>query len=484
MLLRNIRDVYRCFACLGGTLCGVGMTAYSRIIPAYFNSPYHIIALRKTGDLPLIRKKANIFCLEEETAGDFEDGDMDSFRLLSHASTKRFLSRLPGPAHLFLYQNYPELENMSREEGWHLIANPSKLRVTLSERAYFSDLIQVLKLNRIPGGVYPIQAIFSRSYHDWADTIAPSFVIKFAEIRQGGGKGVFFIHSSNEYEALRQNIKDGKWRGTRIKHFLIEKFIDGIPVSLALCITRHGILFSGLQRQLIDLPYCQGMPEAGIFCGHSWGETQWPVPVKDEALRQAEKICRHIHDLGYKGILGIDFVVERETERVYPIEINPRFTGAFPVLSQFHLHNRLIPMEVFHILEFLDIPYEIDVEALNKGYAQPLQGSHLILFRLMENRKLSETIPKSGLYECHPDNGHIYFTEMSMDINEIRGKNRFMLVDGPPDKPGERVGSNDPLRRLCRFLFPFPIVNSEGGLSGPGRSSIEWFYRHIFQNRH
>ncbi|MBW1800167.1 MAG: ATP-grasp domain-containing protein [Deltaproteobacteria bacterium] len=456
------------------------MTAYSRIIPAYFNETYHIIALRKTGDLPLIRRKATTFCLEEETADDFEAGDMDSFRLLSHASTRGFLNRLPGPVHLLLYQGYPDLENMAAREGWHIIANPSKLRVTLAGRAYFRDLIQTLEINGIPGGVYPVQEIYSRGYNHWADKIAPSFVIKLAEIRQGGGKGVFFIHSPHEYETLRKNIKDGIWRGTKIESFSIEKFIDGIPVSLALCITRHGILFSGLQRQLMDLPYCQGIPEAGIFCGHSWGETRWPISVKEEAFRQAGKICRHIAHMGYKGILGIDFVVDRKTRRVYPIEMNPRFTGAFPVLSQFHLYHQLIPMEVFHILEFLDIPYEIDVEEINRGYAQPLHGGHLILFRLMENRKLTGNIPKSGIYECHPDYGPVCFSEMGIDINKIMGGNRFLLADGPPDKPGERIGSHDPLRRLCRFLFPFPVVDSEGELSVPGRASIEWFYRHIF----
>ena len=65
MLLRDLEDARKLFSALNGTFVGIGMSAYPRMTPAQFIEPYHVIALRKTGDLPLLRKRAVIFCLEE-----------------------------------------------------------------------------------------------------------------------------------------------------------------------------------------------------------------------------------------------------------------------------------------------------------------------------------------------------------------------------------------------------------------------------------
>ncbi len=69
MFLRELDHVRDLFESVNGTIVGVGMTAFPRIIPAYFLDSYCIITLRKTGDLRLLRKKTEIFCLEEETGG-------------------------------------------------------------------------------------------------------------------------------------------------------------------------------------------------------------------------------------------------------------------------------------------------------------------------------------------------------------------------------------------------------------------------------
>ena len=67
MFIRNVNQIRALFQSFPGTFVGVGMTAFSRIIPASFLETYHIVALHKTGDLPLLRKQAHVFCLEEET---------------------------------------------------------------------------------------------------------------------------------------------------------------------------------------------------------------------------------------------------------------------------------------------------------------------------------------------------------------------------------------------------------------------------------
>jgi hypothetical protein len=483
MFVRDLADVRNLFDSVAGTITGVGITAYSRIIPAYFCQPYYIIALRKTLDLPLLRKRAKIFCLEEEVGHFVEAKGFNSESLLSQPSVRALLKKMPGPRYLLLYQNYPRLEALAERQGWVLLANPSSLRMRVSDRAFFHWMANQIKLNRVPGDIYPITDLFTFDYKYWAQRIDPHFVVQFLEIRQGGGRGTFFVKSEFQYQSVQRILKQGTWRGTEIETAAIHKFIDGIPASLALCLTRHGILFSRLQRQLIDLPYCGEISENGIFCGHSWGETAWPSHVQAEAMRQALLIGEYLAGIGYKGILGIDFIISRDKKQVYPLECNPRFTGAFPMLSQLQLWHNIVPMDVFHMLEFLDLPYEIDLPSLNERYEEPVRGSHIILFGGSRELLPGDALPDAGLYERDPDSGRIYFVDGASDYKEIHNEKQFIIIDGPPDTGKNGFALRDPLQRLCRILFPNPIVDERETLSPEVLPAVDWVYDQMFPEK-
>jgi len=479
MFLRDLDDVKDFFASLSGTLIGVGITAYSRITPAYLLHPYYILTLRKTLDISVLRKKADIFCLEEELGEPVWENGFNSASLLAHPSINKFLINLRDPKYLLLYQSYPELETMARNEGWFRLANPAAIRTRVNERSFFLGMVNELRLNHIPYNISPIDSLYTRDYDHWAKKIGPKFVTQFSEIRQGGGRGTFFIRNKVDYQRLQHRLSGGIWRGIKLLSFTIRKYMEGTAASLTLCLTRHGILFSDLQRQLIDLPYCDDVPENGIFCGHSWGDTSWSSHIKDEAIRQARLIGEYLSGLGYKGILGIDLLIDEKEKRVYPLECNPRLTGAFPMLSQLHLKSHIIPMEVFHVLEFLDLPYHINVQEINSQYHAPLKGSHIILFALSGMIRFTKQDMVAGLYECDPDSEKIFYVKEAMDYDEIRNERQFIIIDGPPDTSGKDFGSQDPLFRLCRILFSYPVVDNAGTFSKHAMRVIERIYEKI-----
>jgi len=477
MFLRNLDDAKGLFDSLKGTFAGVGMTAFSRIIPSYFINPYNIVSLRATRDLSLLRKKAAIFCLEHEKGKSFPEKSFNSALLLAHPLTRRFLKGLPDPKHLLLYQNYPELEDLARKEGWHLLSNPSSLRVKVGQRSFFKRLAHELKLPLIPGDIHPVEVIHTRDYAHWERALGSRFVAQLPEIVQGGGKGTFFINSPSEYVMLRERLKENAWRGAVLKSVSMHRFVEGIPVSMALCLTKHGLLLTGLQKQLIDLPYCRSLTEDGVFCGHVWDDTPWPLSVTQKARKQALIIGEYLDSLGYKGILGIDFLIDKWHEQVYPLEINPRFTGAFPMLSLLHLKDKVIPMEVFHILEFLDVPYRVDVEELNAIYAGSVVGSHVLLFILSQRNTNTIDLPSAGLYEYDPDKGKICFVKGAFDYREIKNKCQFIITDGPPVNCGEAFASSDLLYRVCRLLFSYPVVDDDGVLEPHAHRAVDWAYK-------
>ena len=450
------------------------MTAYSRIVPAYFLDPYYLVILRKTRDLPLLRKRASIFCLEEEVHSPIGESGYNSARLLAHPLVKAFLKRLPPPRHLLLYQGYPELEDPAKREGWDLLANPASLRIRVAQRAFFERMAADLGLRKIPGSIHPLEAIHAYSYDYWATRVGLKFVVQLPDLLQGGGRGTFFVGSNPDYEALRARLKGNIWRGIPLKSVSVRRFVEGTPVSMALCITRHGILFSRLQRQLIDLPYCRDFPENGVFCGHSWSLNAWPGVGQEDALKQARRIGEYLARIGYKGILGIDFVMDEHRGEVFPVEVNPRFTGAFPMLSLLQMKEGLIPLEVFHILEFLNASYEIDLDGLNEAYAHPLKGSHILLFLLPGRRKRTGGELEAGLYEWSPKHETAFFVKSAFEYQAIRNEHQFLVVDGPPETGGKPFPSGDPFYRLARLLFPSGVVDGAGILSPRAFRTAEW----------
>ncbi len=449
------------------------MTAFSRIVPAYFLDDYHIICLRETRDLHLLREKTGILCLEEAGPPVLEQG-VNSAWLLAHPLVRGYLKGGSGPKHLFLYQAYPELETLAETEGWTLLANPAFLRMRLVERSFFQEMVTRLGLPGVPGVIRPIDRIHGCDYDHWRKRVGERFVVQLPDVRQGGGRGTFFISSEQEYGRLQERLEEKTWRGLRLSSVCVRPFVEGVPASLALCLTRQGVLFSGVQRQLIDLPYLRGLPEHGVFCGHVWEDSPWPSWVVRQTREQAQVIADYLFTLGYRGIMGIDFLLNGRSRRVHALEINPRLTGVFPMLSLLHLQRGIIPLEAFHMLEFLDVPYRVDVEGLNAQYAGPFKGSHVLLLRGMGG-KVSEKAPQAGLYEYGP--GGCTFVREGTDYEEVGTERQFVIVDGPP-----RIRTHGPLDthdRLCRLLFPSSVLGQEGRFRPWVQEALDWAHRNM-----
>ena len=473
MFIRDIQQIRALFKSLPGTFVGVGMTAFSRIIPASFLETYHIVALHKTGDLPLLRKKAHIFCLEEAVEMPTPSPVQNSSGLLAHPRTRRFLDGISHKKHLLLYQDYPELRSAAETNGWALLANPPKLRLVACKRRFFKKMAADLGLHQVPGDIHPIAVIHKKAYDEWCHLLGPDFVVQLPEIERGGGRGTFFVRTKEDYHRLQYRLRENLWRDTPLKSVSIHQFMDGIPASVVVCVTHHGTLVSSLQRQLLDLSCCGEFSEDGVFCGHAWGAPPWSEATCESAFEQACRIGDFLGTLGYKGILGIDFIVHETDGKIFPIEINPRLTGALPMLSLLQLQSGTVPMEAFHMLEFLGIPYRIDREALNRCYAETVRGSHLLLFRPPGSENRGNGPLRPGLYEYGPSNGGGRFLRETLEYEHIQSENQFILSDGPR-LTTEKEPHRDSHSRLCRLLFSYPVMDTKGVLSPQARMAAEW----------
>ena len=89
--------------------------------------------------------------------------------------------------------------------------------------------------------------------------------------------------------------------------------------------------------------------------------------ARDYALRFGEQLRAE----GYRGYFELDFLIEEETGEVFLGELNPRITGVTSLTNHSAFAHADAPLFLFHLLEFLDVEVELDVEAINQRWASP-----------------------------------------------------------------------------------------------------------------
>jgi len=462
----------------GDFFFGMGVSGFMRLMPAFYLRNYGIIAYRDSQDLDHIGRYCDVFSLQrdhpEEEASP--EDSVDSTFLLRNHRVREYIDRFRGRVHLFVYQSTEGIEETCREFGWNIIGNPANMRMEFGHKGRFREILQRLGLPFVPGERVPLDELLKMEYGPLAIRLGGDMVFQLPDIAKGGGRGTFFIRSEGDYLNFLRYICKGSYRGYEIKTVIVAKLIEGFPASVAACATRWGALISTIQTQVMDIPEVLEVNRGnGFFCGHDWAYRSYSASLHERVTGIVQKLSGYMWDMGYRGIFGIDLVVDEKAGEVYPVECNTRYTGAFPMLSMLHVENDAIPMDLFHILEFLDGDYEIDVDALNRAYRKRMRGSHVILFNKWGVPVKVGRNVRSGVYRYDPGGRRIAFLREGLRYEDLRGEDEFILTDGVPRK-GSIVPFIDELTRICRILFPFQIVESPTELNGRAREIVQLAY--------
>jgi hypothetical protein len=107
-----------------------------------------------------------------------------------------------------------------------------------------------------------------------------------------------------------------------------------------------------------------------------------------------------------------------------------------------------MPLFLFHLLEFMDVDYEIDVEELNEQWAQPSaidEWSQFILKDTADKVELITEAPASGIWRLDPAaHGGIRFVRRETDWHSVADEDEaFYLRIAQPGGyryPGADIG--------------------------------------------
>ncbi len=239
---------------------------------------------------------------------------LDTRELLEHPRVAAFINKLKNP-HVIVFKNTLHIEKICADHGWPLLNPPSylgnRIEEKISQVAWLGNLKKYLPLH---------QVMLCKDLPRVGASIAnvhaslQACIIQFN--RAHTGNGTMRVTSEDSIQELRKKFPQREVRVTT--------FIDGSAFTLIGCVWGNKILTSTINYQITGLPPFTHSPFATIG-------NDWALPQKILTTQQTKQIRQIATDVGeklitnnWRGLFGIDVIVERETGKVFLIEINAR----------------------------------------------------------------------------------------------------------------------------------------------------------------
>ena len=435
---------------------GIGAAnAFPLITPAYFLDKYAIACIRKRKDLDLIKKDFDVFCLEEDDPQNSAVPRTNPGELLKIDSTREFIQKF-GKTLLFSRKTTPGIQKFSKENHLKLLGNEKEIRDVYENKFYFRQTLIDCGLNPIPGAV----AKFEDATWQWVQSLKEKFgnkiVLQAAELVYGGGVGTAFIENENDFNIYMERMKKIKYSPEvprNIQHIILTKFVEGTPSSVIGVSTKHGVICGSIQTQLQDIADVSYPGKgSGIYCGHDWSYKRYSEEIIAKVKKITKTFGTYIYKKGYKGIFGLDLLIDENKNEVFPVECNPRYTDALPVLSLLAKKKQLTPLEYYHFAEHMGIEYELDVDDLSSEYLEGFEGSQILLMSKTDKPTTNHGELEAGIYIF--ENGKLKFQRHSYYPGDIKDNGEFLLTDGVPYK-GTYFKK---MARIMRVIFPISVL--------------------------
>jgi len=178
-------------------------------------------------------------------------------------------------------------------------------------------------------------------------------------------------------------------------------------------------------------------PARGGWCGNE----MYPDVLTADNRRTATRFVRQLGDRltkeGYRGFFEVDVLVDTDTGAVYLGELNPRISGASSITNVTAGAYADVPLFLFHLLEFLDVDFDLDVDEINTRWEELASAdvwSQMVLKETDDIVQLLTATPRTGQYLLD-DHGQLRFGRPALDWHQLQNESEafFLRIYGPGD---------------------------------------------------
>lgn len=264
------------------------------------------------------------------------------------------------------------------------------------------------------------------------------------------GRTTFFINSSDDWDDHAEDLVDSDLKVMRnIRH---------LPGTVEAVATRHGTLVGPVQVDITG--FADLTPYPGGWCGNDCAPISFGAENQVRIRELAGKLGDRLYQEGYRGVFCMDYLVDLDDGTVYLGEINPRISGASPLTNLITSRYGGAPLFLFHLLEFMDVDWECDLNAIQHRWRDFDRWSQLVLKQTTDEVAVITSAPRSGLWRMDSA-GCATFVRLETDWHNVTDSEEafYLRVYGVGEYkyPGADLGVllvRDRMQTAERTLMP------------------------------
>jgi biotin carboxylase len=347
--------------------------------------------------------------------GPHEFGSIEDVNnyLLKHKEVRdRIASR--GPGHMLLVMFDEETERLANDLGVKIALPKVKLRKRIDSKVVTTRIGNAAGIDSAPNALGR-----ARNYAELKALAAQAKLGHHLVVQTpygDSGRTTFFIKSQADWERHADKMKSEELK--------VMRYIRHLPGTVEAVATRHGTLVGPVQTDITG--FAEITPYKGGWCGNDMFTTG--LDKERRAVRtMASKLGDQLYKEGYKGAFCMDFLMDSDTGKVYLGEINPRISGASPLTNLVTSTYGGCPIMLFHMLEFMNVDWEIDLSKVQRRWNEFDNWSQLVLKWPGSEVEMITRAPASGIWKMAGD-GNIKLVRKSIDWFLVSGEDEAFYL--------------------------------------------------------
>lgn len=340
----------------------------------------------------------------------------------------QILKKLASGTNCIMYRSIKELEKLTRKnKSIKIYSAPVKLKNMFDNKILFRDKLEELSIPVIPG----LTGFLKESdYTQMINRFGKNLIIKYPV--SSSGQKIHSVEHERDYSGLQSIYPNSP--------VIIERFLDGYSVNINGIVREDENIITAISLQVIGNNSI--VSKRFGFGGNDFSSAILiDKKIKREIYSVTEKIMQWMSSWGYRGIMGIDLLIW--DNKVYPVEINPRFQNSTSLLTLLEIEHGIIPAVCFHLAEFNN---DLDTGAeYASGIYDSFYGSQLILHNLQDCEVTVTKYVQPGVYRF--DKGQLSFIRKGYSLLECENDEEFVICGGVPVQ-GAVLKADAPLIKL------------------------------------
>lgn len=311
---------------------------------------------------------------------------------------------------IFFYMN-KKMDKLLKDIGMPMLLPPYDIQERLGNKLYLSDICKKLGITsnedltfkNTPGKVDKI-------YTKCQNILGLPFIIQGA--LGVSGEDTFLVNAREDIRKVIKYLRSG---------FKATKYIsNNIPVSVHVCVLDNQIIVRGPFLQLVGLPELSSKPFQ--FTGNDTNQSLFNQFFINRVRDLSFQIGEYVKAEGYRGILGIDYLWDKNTDTIYPQELNTRLVGLTRLLTGIQKDQSIFPDLLRHIEAFSRPTYSKKCNNLrqkNIDFSSHDYSQIIICNNLHHNVIVSKYVEPS-IYQIK--DGFLRMAKRSLFLHDMKNK--------------------------------------------------------------